>query len=460
MTLIHSLRSAPTLPLLSIGFLLLALTVPFSAARGQEEGGVDVKAVIQELRAARAAGNDGQLYQKLEGLRGIDDPALAEAIIQTCLGGHHYSLERGAGALLMRMTSPKSVERIYRHLGKNPSYKTRIVLTAVAYQHAKNANPRDPEALQALLGRLYDPDRRVIFAALGWLRKLQDTSVVTGIIKRYKQEARRPGTRLYNDLNLTLRTLTGEDIEHPDDWNNYWKAHKAGVASRSAPKDSGEKGTRRVSRQFFSISLDSDKLIFIIDVSGSMEKKDVPLEKPEKDEPRSRRTGVKQREEKKDVDPEKLPVTRQRLYRVKAELTRTIKSLPQNVFFTIVAFNHGIHFLDPKNPQLIQATPGNISRAVNWVGKLKAEGETWTDTVFERLFEKIPDFDTVIFLSDGMPYRNESLDKAQVRQDIKTMNRFQKCRIHTIGFYQSGKNLRTFLEQIARDNDGKAVLLE
>ncbi len=444
---------------LSLGLVVCwALSASTTFAQTDKE---QVSTVIRELREGKVTKNPAVIIGALEKARGLDDPKLAEEIIKSCLTGSDYTVERSAGAILMRMKSPKSTKMIFSHLSKNPQYKTRIVLTAVAFQMVRLSDFNNQAAIDGLTGRLYDHEPRVVFTALSWMRTLNNVKLVEAVVKRFKKEQKRPGTRLYNDLNRTLQDLTGEyDIEHPLDWENYWDARKQGLAKPKKKKGNSAKATRRVSKKFFTLSLDSDKLVFIIDISGSMEKKDPPMEKP-KEGPKKGSTSVKKREPKpKKVDPSKLPITRQRLFRVKKELKSTIQNLPSNVFFTIISYNHNVVFLDDRAPALVQASSANKTRATQWVDRLKAEGETWTDTAFERLFKEIDNFDTVIFLSDGMPYRAKTLDKEVVRKSIRTINRYQKARIHTIGFLQAGRNLSNFLQLVAKDNDGTFTQLE
>ena len=71
------------------------------------------------------------------------------------------------------------------------------------------------------------------------------------------------------------------------------------------------------------------------------------------------------------------------------------------------------------------------------------------------------EFDTIIFLSDGAPRRdNTPIPPEQVLNGVRVLNRFAKSRIHSIGFAQAGGNLRSFLQRLANENDGTLTLLE
>ena len=386
-----------------------------------------------------------------------DSPRACELLISFALAANEYSVERKAGMALSQMREPKSLKVIYQHLRRNPRFETRVVLCAVAFRVGTRPDNPDLKALGALIGALSDPRPQVVFAVLGWIRKSNDTRFVVPLIARLEKEERRPGGRLYSDLQKALAALTGESFDVAADWKNYWDARKSGSP---APRRSST--TKVVKRQFFSVVLDSDKIVFVIDISGSMERKDPPIRKPQEPQKESGGTVVrKPREPKKKVDPASLSEDRMRIYRVKRELVRTIESLPERVHFTILSFCHEAAFLDENQPGLVQASGGNKARAVAWIRSLAPQGETWTDTAFERVFKEVKEFDTIIFLSDGAPRRdNTPIPPEQVLNGVRVLNRFAKSRIHSIGFAQAGGNLRSFLQRLANENDGTLTLLE
>ena len=92
---------------------------------------------------------------------------------------------------------------------------------------------------------------------------------------------------------------------------------------------------------------------------------------------------------------------------------------------------------------------------------MKAESETWSDTAFEEGLARVAGVDTIYFLSDGQPYRDgKHLGLRNVADSVKTLNRFVKSRVHTIGFRQAGDNLQNFLKVLALENDGTYTALE
>ncbi len=199
----------------------------------------------------------------------------------------------------------------------------------------------------------------------------------------------------------------------------------------------------------------SKKVVFLLDISGSMAVKD-QLPEEASPEPRGSTTAVKDRRKKakKDEekpDPEDIPDSRRRLRRVQKELIAVIHKLPPQTSFNIITFNHEIrHFRN----QLIMATDANKRRASKFVRDFVAEGETWTDAALEAAFD-VAGVNTIFLLSDGAPRRNDTLLHIKpILNWMRDANRFRRIRIHTVGFKQAGSNLKRFMKKLATQNHG------
>jgi hypothetical protein len=420
-------------------------------SEGIEEG-LNWSQLESRFKKAAAEKDEPQLLALVREAAGEPGAKAAELLIKYALQGESVELERLAGKFLAGMEDPAARKVIYSEANRNRNFKTRIVLLGVAH-HQK----ADPGAFQALVNAIKDPSKEVLLTALRWLRSAGDPRATEALIGLLEVWERRPWGRVYFDIRKTLQALHGQDFDVAADWRNYWEARKAGIPQPSA----GEGRTKRVDRKFFSISIDSDRLVFIIDVSGSMTKKDPPPEeKPKEEGSQGPTVVVKKKEKKKPIDPEDLPIERERMHRVKQELIRSVQELPEHILFTIQSFSNEIHYLDDK-PDLIQATRDNKARAVAWVQKLQPTGETWTDTAFETACQNTKGIDTVFLLSDGAPYRGgAALPEAEVLEKIRVANRFLKCRVHTIGFKHAGSNLRSFLSKLAAEHDGTYLELD
>ena len=416
--------------------------------------------IEKDLKKAHNSKDWAQVGQLCEEAALRKDPAAFKAIVTWGLQGEDRDLELRIFRLLGRIEDPSLAGVIHQEALKSPNFKTRIILLGViAQRHQKQ---KDPASVAILAQALRDPSKPVVLTAIKWLRESRDAvQAVPPLIEALKIFERSSLSRVYFDILNALRDLTGvENLTDSRDWKNYWEIRKAG-----GPPKARKSLTQVVQRpNFFSVAIESDKILFIIDVSGSMVKKDPPLPEDGKKEPAvPGKTVVRPptkampggKKKLSDEERDALPMDRQRIFRVKKELVKLIEGLPQSTLFTVMSFNHQIHYIGDA-PRLWTATPENKKKAQDWVTSMKAEGETWTDTAFEKAFGELKDVDTVYFLSDGEPFRNgKEIPDNQVLEGIKSMNRFVKCRVHTFGFIQAGVNLRRFLQSLAAQNDGK-----
>jgi len=469
-------RSIAWLIAFEMMFPVVAALVPAAAQQQPqqpEEAARPLETIKKEMAKAVAAKNFPELGRLVEEAAGLKDVEAYRAIITFACRGDDRDVELAAYNALVN-AEPAGIEVIAQEAVKNPNFKTRIILQGVCFQLRE-----DPRAFEALAAGLKDPSRPVALTAVRWLRDAKDLRAVGPLIDALALNEKVREGRIVHDINAALRQITKADLKNSVDWKNFWDSHKdlppEKLQQQATIGKTQRKGTQVAPPvKFFDIPLNSKRVLFIIDVSGSMEKRDpVPPEPkaPPKPEPAPNGKTTVRKVEKTETrkgapgeggkkEDEEPPEERERMHRVKEELIRTIRALDADVYFTIESFDNEIAFLnDP--PALIPATPDNKKKAESWVKTLRPRGETWTDTAFEKGLGRVKDVDTVILLSDGQPYRNKKqIPQAQVRKEVKTLNRFVKARINTVGFKQEGDNLRQFLSDLAKDHDGEFMQLK
>jgi hypothetical protein len=447
-------------------------------AAGKEEAPPEPRTVAEiekDMKKARAAKDFLRLSGLVKEALETKDPAAYKVVIAQALLGDDRDLELSTFRLLNAIDDPALTNLIYSEASKSPSFKTRIILLGVAGNAAKKK--KDTAAFEVLATALRDASRPVVLTAIRWLRDAGDPDhAVPILIEGLKAiEAKKERGRAYNDTLGALKAYTGiENITAAADWRTYWSNRGAGKVVK--PSKGMTKAIRPM--EFLTRRIDSDRILFIIDVSMSMLVKDPPIEKEVAEgagkaaAPTGKTTALKpgaatkaKREKKKTLlsqeEQDALPMERQRLYRVKRELMRVIAGLDKGTQFTVLCFNHEAHFIGD-SPRLLEANAENKRKATEWVSAMQANGETWTDKAFEEALGKLKEeVDTIFFLSDGAPRKdNKPIPEDKVRAVIRDLNRFVKARIHTFGFVQEGANLRRFLEKVAAENDGKFTALE
>jgi len=437
--------------------LLAVLGIASSVSRGAES----LRTLEKELRQAISTGQIPQALELASDLAETGDPKAYKILIQRCLGGTSYKLEKRVGQLLIECENREVRSLVFAELGsrKMPTFKRRIILLAVA---ARTAD--DPEALAAIHGALKDPNRAVVLTALSWIRKLRKTEFVEPLIKELEIREKRPRDRIYFDILRALREITNADLEPAADWKNYLKGRQS--SPKVQPKKMKKSLTVVHRPSFFEVALDTNRVLFLIDVSESMKKRDkiIEVERPKRrrSDPRVG-SKTKVSEDDKEKDEAKKPASpgssRQRLARVKEELVKVIKQLGSKTRFGVVSFSHEIKWMGGTK-MLKQASADNKAEATAWVRSLAAYGATRTDLALQEAFTA--DVDTIYLLTDGAPKdtNDTRLPIEKILAQAKLTNRFLRHRINTVSFLGvKDSRMKKFVKSLAEQNDGECKLL-
>jgi hypothetical protein len=202
--------------------------------------------------------------------------------------------------------------------------------------------------------------------------------------------------------------------------------------------------------RFAGIELSGRRVVFLVDMSGSMEMVD-----------------------ENTLAPEKWTEVRQTLAQV-------MRSLPDLEKFQVILFANNVHYLLGHEGQWMDFDPlTSTARVAEAMAATKPLGSTDMYAGFEAAFRFRPiGLDTIYVLSDGLPNvgmgltpaaaqtlteteRNEILSR-YIRQMLKTSwNRTQlgqpRVHINTIGFFFESPDVGAFLWALARENEGSFV---
>jgi len=290
-------------------------------------------------------------------------------------------------------------------------------------------------------------------------------------------ELMRKRGRLKEQCGDALFLITTKDYAlDPDAWKKGidtlrgfgWKMPTdADVAKKHASRKKNLEyyGLKDNKTTFAKITTTSTRVLFIIDISGSME--DHVVE-----------------HEKFDAGYESY----QKLEIVKTELRNTIKALSKNTVFNIVAFATEVKTW---KSGLVSANIINKSSADSFIKRQKpiggseavamasvglssgaAKGKTNTHKALMYAFGIDPDkqksssvftggvtksrvskrkLDTVFFLSDGKPSHGKLVDTNEILKEVTEINKMYRIVFHTIAIGQFQKE---FLRELARQNGG------
>ncbi|MFO0876186.1 MAG: VWA domain-containing protein [Gemmataceae bacterium] len=207
--------------------------------------------------------------------------------------------------------------------------------------------------------------------------------------------------------------------------------------------------TAAAEARFAGIELTGQRVIFLVDTSGSMEMIDDSTEAPKKwDE-------------------------------VCQTVARVMRSLPRLEKYQVISFAEKIGYpLGQEGTWLNHEPKTAPEKARASLASIKPKGGTNMYAALDEAFRFRPQgLDTIYVLSDGLPNRGEGLTPTQqvtlkglerglvLGKHVRTTLRYtwnrpqegQRVRIHTIGFFYESPDLGSFLWAMARENDGSFV---
>jgi hypothetical protein len=301
------------------------------------------------------------------------------------------------------------------------------------------------DAKERALELINDESWHVRIASIGVFRGLREWDTVPVLIERLGKES----GRLREDIGDTLVDLTRKDFP-PDHapWYRWWLARGSQVEGPEDDESGVASRTRaEPATPDFLGEIYSKKVLFVIDVSGSMNQNIYPLRETK----RGRRRGA--------------PTTKAHF--VFDALKKIVKEeLDGDVMFNFLKFALRP---DPWKDNVVEATSGNRTAAETYLTYFKAGDDQLTnleralDWAFELANRKLGEgtdesaIDTMYLITDGSPTDGKASPDI-LRSWVRERNRRHKIRINvvTIGATDSDVD---FLEALASDNFGACLVV-
>ncbi|MHC4599901.1 MAG: HEAT repeat domain-containing protein [Planctomycetota bacterium] len=299
--------------------------------------------------------------------------------------------------------------------------------------------------------------------------------------------------RLTLDIDDALKELTGKRYYGDAElWTRWWAANKEKfekeAASGQVPSttrdardnNGGNHGGGAVrTTSFYGIKTASKRIIFILDISGSMREK-AELKEGNSPKPSPTVTGPGAAPAGKDPAKRFTPKDDTKIEVAKCELKRAIANLPEDAFFNIIFYNHEIEVY---REGMVVAKKRNKEVTYHYIDKMGPAGNTNIHDSLEKAFElvmpekkngkrkKKPDpqvtgssprhkkatrggVDTIFFLTDGKPTAGRIVEPPAILAAVRLWNATRKIQIHTVGV---GDHAKDFLERLAKQNNGTYV---
>jgi hypothetical protein len=308
------------------------------------------------------------------------------------------------------------------------------------------------ERLRQLL--LKDPVWQVRSAAAFGLAGLKCKPVVPALIDGLEAELIRKKDPWAMDVRLhrLLEGLTDQHVLLGDIrlWREFWK--KEGPLFTVKPKTAPGKPAPQSDkyRKFFDLDIQSDRVLFVVDFSGSMAEP-ITLKNP----------GT--------VTKAGATTTKAKL--VVAELKKLIMSLPDGALVNFVVFSDEVRLWreDHGRPSLVKLDDMSRDDLVGtFLDSLLPQGGTNIYGALDKglefagrgLYDKYyaAAFDTIYVITDGAPSVGEVIDKDEIRRRVREANKLRKLAIHCVTFGE--KNDTDFLRLLAEENGGRHIHIE
>jgi hypothetical protein len=312
---------------------------------------------------------------------------------------------------------------------------------------------RDPAAVVPALAARLDDVRWLVRVAV--VKALEETPAKEGIDAIVKRIVKEDG-RLKADCARALSALTGQEFPaNAELWRVWWEANREKWAGKPPPKKLDPLGNidnpnpeKSKETGFFGIEVESRRVVFVIDISGSM----------------AAAMGGTGPDAKKS-----------RAETAKAELTRVLGALEDGTLFNMVFFSTAVRVW---KPDMQKADSATRKEAQEYVAGLQIGGATNTYDALEAAFglgdmgkgkKKESDpagdarVDTIVFLSDGKPTQGRTTDPDAIRAAVREWNRARRIAVHTVALGaikregQEGAD-PVFMQGLADDTGGEAVV--
>jgi len=360
------------------------------------------------------------------------------------------------------------------------------------------------EGLPALLSALKMDEWQVQISAIialtriplsGKEEKLDVVDALVDALKKVNDE----GGRVKWELVTALNNITGEKAG----WDvlawEMWLARE-----RKGKTKKGRMATMPVVPTYHGVKIWSNRVVFVVDVTGSMsdpaskteseKKPSAPIPLPpvvtgRPEEVKKRKDAERLRELQAENDKRDV---RSKMDAEKRELINAVLTLDYKTHFTIVFYAGSAKLW---RPELVPATAENKIDAVKEIEKLgpfggtdiynaliaalgipglKGEGGAEPGAKAPRRPAKVTGegrkppieelsaaADEIFLLTDGDPTVGEMTDTDRLCEEIRKINKTRKIRIHTIAVGVEGKGQSPvnldFLKKLAEENGGKFV---
>lgn len=270
--------------------------------------------------------------------------------------------------------------------------------------------------------------RRVRLAAAEALGELRRRASVKPLVDRLADEG---NLNVRRAIGVSLFRLTGTNLyDDADLWKKWWESEGARFQVPDVPPDLPREdvaGTKAVMPTFYGIPIDSESVVFVIDISGSMAAGDgaLPMQPPAGD-------------------------MKTRFDRAREELLAAVAALEDGNLVNVVLFEDMVRRwsrdMRALNPRIRRSLTEHLNRQ-------EPQGAT---NLFDALEIALAmrGAESIVVLSDGEPNRGKYVSEPAILSKVRELNQKRGLVIHCVALGRHS----TLLSRMAEEHHGKYVV--
>jgi len=264
----------------------------------------------------------------------------------------------------------------------------------------------DPAGAPLLALRLADPVWQVRLASVQGLGVVRARESVPLLIAALGKEER---LRIRKAIGESLFRLTGEDLgDLKDLWERWWHDREVGfVLPARVPRRKEASGGERRTVAFYGVPVDSDRVVFVLDISSSM-------------------GGSGFGDETTELD------------RAVKETLKVVKALPPEAKVNVITFETEVR---PWRKGLTSLGPGARKALETFLAAQKAKGSTNLFDALEAAL-RMKGVETVYLLSDGSPNAGRLTDADEIVDAVRDLTHETRATIHCVSLGGDSRLLR------------------
>ncbi len=371
----------------------------------------NIQFIILEIEKAVASFTDPKAVNFFAGKARVNKDVLRLSILQG----------------LKKVQSPVADNLFEQFLTHKTEMRTCIIaVEAAGFRKMKSMIP-------ALIGFAADKENPfgLRCASIRALSRMPDARSVEPLINIHTESG-----RLKAEAKNALWTITGQILDHESHYKTWWEKNKDTYVPPAFPvlHFNAELKSSEGWNNFYGLPLFADRILFILDRSGSMSPS---------------------------------------LSECKEKILSIVRSMGSEKEFNVIFFNEGLSYWKITTTGLAPATEENIKNLRDYFDRISAEGKTLTErAVYTALAFMGPmcNLETAFIITDG----EHNSGERRIEANLEHLNRYLGIRIHTLNpvagnsfvsgypknsrrFYSNKpfvQNPRLHLKRIASEHDG------